>query len=50
MRIAIIGSGAIECALGGMLIRAGRDMTLVDQWPERADTAKRQGCSRTPPR
>jgi 2-dehydropantoate 2-reductase len=43
MRIAIIGSGAIGCVVGGMLTKAGRDVTLIDQWPEHVDTIKRQG-------
>src|SRR5262249_32163850 len=36
-RIAIIGAGAIGSVVGGMLTRAGRDVTLVDQWPEHAE-------------
>jgi 2-dehydropantoate 2-reductase len=43
MRIGIIGAGAIGCVVGGMLTRAGRDVTLVDQWPEHVETMKRQG-------
>jgi 2-dehydropantoate 2-reductase len=43
MRIAIIGSGAIGCVVGGMLTKAGRDVTLIDQWPEHVETIKRQG-------
>ena len=36
-RIAIIGAGAIGSVVGGMLTRAGRDVTLVDQWPEHVE-------------
>ena len=43
MRIGIIGAGAIGCVVGGMLTRVGRDVTLVDQWPEHVETMKRQG-------
>jgi len=43
MRIAIIGAGAIGCVVGGMLTKAGRDVTLIDQWPEHVETIKRQG-------
>ena len=42
-RIAIIGAGAIGCVVGGMLTRAGRDVTLVDQWPEHVETMKTKG-------
>ncbi|PYM18594.1 MAG: hypothetical protein DMD78_27265, partial [Candidatus Rokuibacteriota bacterium] len=30
MRIGIIGAGAIGCVVGGMLTKAGRDVTLID--------------------
>jgi 2-dehydropantoate 2-reductase len=43
MRIGIIGAGAIGCVVGGMLTKAGRDVTLVDQWPEHVEAMKRQG-------
>jgi len=42
-RIGIIGAGAIGCVVGGMLTRAGRDVTLVDQWPEHVEAMKRRG-------
>jgi 2-dehydropantoate 2-reductase len=42
-RIAIIGSGAIGSVVGGFLTRAGRDVTLVDQWPEHIETMKTRG-------
>jgi 2-dehydropantoate 2-reductase len=42
-RIAIIGAGAIGCVVGGMLTRAGRDVTLVDQWPEHVEAMKKVG-------
>src|SRR6266571_4284089 len=42
-RIGIIGAGAIGCVVGGMLTRAGRDVTLVDQWPEHVEKMKNVG-------
>lgn len=42
-RIGIVGAGAIGCVVGGMLTRAGHDVTLIDQWPEHVDTMKRDG-------
>jgi 2-dehydropantoate 2-reductase len=43
MRIGIIGAGAIGCVVGGLLTKAGHDVTLVDQWPEHIETMKRRG-------
>ena len=43
MRIGIIGAGAIGSVVGGLLTRAGRDVTLIDQWPEHVETMKRDG-------
>ncbi|OLC33180.1 MAG: hypothetical protein AUH81_14790 [Candidatus Rokubacteria bacterium 13_1_40CM_4_69_5] len=43
MRIAIVGAGAIGCVVGGLLTRAGRDVTLIDQWPEHVETMRRKG-------
>ncbi len=42
-RIGIIGAGAIGSVVGGMLTRAGRDVTLVDQWPEHVEAMRRDG-------
>ncbi len=42
-RIGIIGTGAIGSVVGGMLTRAGRDVTLVDQWPEHIEAMKARG-------
>jgi 2-dehydropantoate 2-reductase len=42
-RIGIIGAGAIGCVVGGLLSRAGRDVTLIDQWPEHVETMRTQG-------
>ena len=43
MRIGIIGAGAIGCVVGGLLTKAGHDVTLVDQWPEHIETMKQRG-------
>jgi len=43
MRIGIVGAGAIGCVVGGMLTRAGRDVTLLDQWPDHVESMKRDG-------
>jgi 2-dehydropantoate 2-reductase len=43
MRIVIIGAGAIGGVVGGLLSRAGRDVTLVDQWPEHVELMKARG-------
>ena len=42
-RIAIIGAGAIGGVVGGMLTRAGFDVTLFDHWTEHIDAMKRDG-------
>ena len=43
MRIGIIGAGAIGSVVGGLLTKAGHDVTLVDQWPEHVEAMKRHG-------
>src|SRR5438128_32073 len=40
-RIGIVGAGAIGCVVGGLLTRAGHDVTLMDQWPEHVEALKR---------
>ena len=35
--------GAIGSVVGGMLTRAGRDVTLIDQWPEHVEAMKSRG-------
>ena len=42
-RIGIVGAGGIGAVVGGMLARAGHDVTLVDQWPEHVEAMKRGG-------
>jgi 2-dehydropantoate 2-reductase len=43
MRIGIIGAGAIGSVVGGLLTKAGRDVTLIDQWPEHVTAMKTRG-------
>jgi 2-dehydropantoate 2-reductase len=42
-RIGIIGAGAIGCVVGGLLAKAGHDVTLGDQWPEHVEQMKTGG-------
>ena len=42
-RIGIIGAGAIGSVVGGMLTKAGRDVTLIDQWPDHVEAMKKIG-------
>lgn len=48
-RIGIMGVGAIGSVVGGMLTRAGHDVTLIDQWPAHVDKMKRDGLKITTP-
>jgi 2-dehydropantoate 2-reductase len=42
-RIGIIGAGAIGSIVGGMLTKAGHDVTLIEQWPEHVEAMKKVG-------
>jgi 2-dehydropantoate 2-reductase len=42
-RIAIVGSGANGSSIGADLIRAGEDVTLIDQWPAHVEKMRRDG-------
>ena len=42
-RIAVLGAGAIGSVVGGMLTRAGHDVTLIDQWPEHVEAMRAKG-------
>ncbi|HIF12262.1 MAG TPA: ketopantoate reductase family protein [Dehalococcoidia bacterium] len=44
-RIGIIGGGAIGGYTGGMLTKAGHDVTIVDQWPEHVAAVKANGLT-----
>ena len=43
MRIGIVGAGAIGSVVGGLLTKAGHDLTLIDQWPEHVEAMRRHG-------
>jgi len=43
MRIGIVGAGAIGSVVGGLLTKAGHDVTLIDQWPEHVEAMRRHG-------
>ncbi|HEU5319683.1 MAG TPA: ketopantoate reductase family protein [Methylomirabilota bacterium] len=43
MRVGIVGAGAVGCVVGGLLGRAGHDVTLLDQWPEHVEAMRRHG-------
>jgi 2-dehydropantoate 2-reductase len=42
-RIGIVGAGAVGCVVGGLLAKAGEDVTLIDQWPEHVEAIRRHG-------
>lgn len=48
-RIAVMGAGGIGALAGGLLARAGHDVTLIDPWPEHVDAIKRGGLRLTLP-
>ena len=43
MRIALVGAGAIGSVMGGLLSRAGVDVTLVDMFKEHVDAINANG-------
>src|SRR2546428_3431753 len=43
MRIGIVGAGAIGSVVGGLLTKAGHDVTLLDQWPEHVEAMREHG-------
>ena len=46
-RIAVVGAGAIGSIIGGYLTRAGRDVTLIDPWPDHVDAIQQNGLTIT---
>ena len=42
-RIAIVGAGALGGYVGGTLAQLGRDVTLIDPWPEHVETIRARG-------
>jgi len=43
MRLGIIGAGAIGSVVGGLLTKAGHDVTFVDQWPDHVQALQKVG-------
>jgi len=43
MRFCVIGAGSMGSLYGGLLARAGLDVTLVDVWQEHVDAIRRNG-------
>jgi len=44
-KIAVFGTGANGSCIAADIIDAGRDVTLVDQWPEHVETIRRDGLT-----
>ena len=42
-RIAVLGAGAIGSSVGADLTLAGRDVTIVDQWPAQVEAMQADG-------
>jgi 2-dehydropantoate 2-reductase len=42
-RIGVVGAGAIGSVVGGLLTKAGRDVTLVDGWREHVEAMRARG-------
>src|ERR1700679_1467527 len=42
MKVAVVGAGAVGCCYGGMLARAGHDVTLIGR-PQHVEAVERQG-------
>ncbi|MCB1547284.1 MAG: 2-dehydropantoate 2-reductase [Hyphomicrobiaceae bacterium] len=46
-RIAIVGAGAVGAHVGGYLTRNGKDVTLIDPWPEHVEVMRTRGLTLT---
>jgi 2-dehydropantoate 2-reductase len=44
-RIAVFGTGANGSCIAADLVEAGRDVTLIDPWPEHVETMRRDGLT-----
>ena len=44
-RIAVLGTGANGCVVGADLLRAGYDVTLIDQWPANVEKIRADGVT-----
>lgn len=46
-RIAVMGLGGVGGCIAGYLLRAGHDLTLIDQWPAHIEAIKARGLTVT---
>lgn len=44
-KIAIVGAGALGGHVGAYLTKTGRDVTLIDAWPEHVETMRKDGLT-----
>ena len=44
-KIAVVGSGANGTSIGVDLVRAGHDVTLIDQWPAHVEAMRKRGAT-----
>ena len=42
-KIAVVGTGGTGSVIGGMLTKAGHDVTMIDQWAEHVQAMKSEG-------
>jgi 2-dehydropantoate 2-reductase len=45
MKIAVLGAGANGASIGADLVRAGLDVTFIDQWPAHVEAMRRHGLT-----
>ena len=45
VRIAVVGTGANGASIGADLIRAGLDVTFIEQWPDHVEAMRRDGLT-----
>ena len=43
MKIAVLGAGSMGCVYGGILAKAGYDVTLIDVWAEHVKAIQENG-------
>jgi 2-dehydropantoate 2-reductase len=43
LKIAVLGTGANGAGIAADLVRAGRDVTFIEQWPEHVEAMRRNG-------
>ena len=49
-RIAVLGTGANGAGIGADLIRAGLDVTFIEQWPDHVEAMRSRGIEVKCPR